>query len=180
MIGRPRAADEDFAVFKLAGRAGVAVLIALHRFFIDQVGDIDEHAATIILATTHIFLERMKEFVYLDRDGASLSLPFPMPNCLFPEPAKILAADRSRQFDVVHGFAQRAVLYHEFEMHFRLAPQSRDRVGEGFAIGADSPAHGFVRVEDLQDGAHALTGSLRRVAVARRERTWRSRASMPT
>src|SRR5437763_16230347 len=98
VIGRPRSADEDFAVFQLAGRAGAAVLLALHRFFIDQVGDIDEHAATMILATTQILLERKKEFVYLDRDAASLSLPFPMPNCLFPEQATILAAGRSTPF----------------------------------------------------------------------------------
>jgi len=41
VIGRPRAADQDFAILELPGGAAIAVLVALHGFFVDEVGDVD-------------------------------------------------------------------------------------------------------------------------------------------
>ena len=47
MVGRPGTANRELAVFQLLGRAVVAVLIFFHRFGVDQVGDIHQHAVGI-------------------------------------------------------------------------------------------------------------------------------------
>ena len=41
VIRRPRSTNQDFAVFELACGAGIAVLVAFYRFFIDQMGNVD-------------------------------------------------------------------------------------------------------------------------------------------
>ena len=45
VIRRPWAADRKFHIFELFSGGGVAVLIFLNRSVVDQVGDIDHHAA---------------------------------------------------------------------------------------------------------------------------------------
>src|SRR5690348_10452716 len=74
MVGRPWAANENFAVLELASGTAKAILISLDGFFVDQVSDIDEHAASLILAATDFFFQGMEQPIYLDRQGTSLGL----------------------------------------------------------------------------------------------------------
>src|SRR5579864_3026313 len=74
VIGRPRTADDDIAVLQLTGGAGVAVLIALDGFLVDEMGDIDKHSAGVVLAAADLLLQGMEELVDLDREGAGLGL----------------------------------------------------------------------------------------------------------
>src|SRR4051812_41236222 len=60
VIGRPRTADGELAILQLPGGAGVAVLVLLDLIVIDEVGNIDEHAAGIHFLAAHFRVQRME------------------------------------------------------------------------------------------------------------------------
>jgi len=66
VIRRPGTAHDDFHAGQMPGRHLVAILILLHFFVIDQVGDVDEHAAGIDLAAADILVQRIENFVDLN------------------------------------------------------------------------------------------------------------------
>src|SRR6202140_4999778 len=74
VIGRPWTADRDFAVLQLLGGGGVAVLVLLHTFGVDQVGDVDQHALGCDLLAADFFLPRIEQLMHLYGEGPRLSL----------------------------------------------------------------------------------------------------------
>src|SRR2546430_1033127 len=83
VIRRPGTANQNFTVFELPGGARIAVLVTLNRLLVDQVGDVDEHSASVILAAAHVLFEGVKELVHLDGEGTRLGLALAMTSRLF-------------------------------------------------------------------------------------------------
>src|SRR5215831_1699745 len=66
VIGRPRAAHHNFDPRQVPGRHLVAVLVFLYFLVVDQMGDVNQHAAGIDLAAADILVERRENLVDLD------------------------------------------------------------------------------------------------------------------
>src|SRR5208337_2407287 len=79
VVGGPGSADSHLTVFQLLGGGGVAVLVFFNRLGIDEMGDVDEHALGGNLLAAHLFFQRVKQLVYLYREGTSLGLAFALP-----------------------------------------------------------------------------------------------------
>ena len=69
----------------------VPVLVLLHLFVLDEMGNINQHAAGINLAATDVLIEGVKDFVYLDGEGAGLGLAFTMACGFFSQLAQVFA-----------------------------------------------------------------------------------------
>src|SRR6185437_16785230 len=63
VIRWPRAAHYYFYAGQMPGCHQVAVLVLLHLFVVDQVRDVNQHAAGIDLAAADILVKRIKNFV---------------------------------------------------------------------------------------------------------------------
>jgi hypothetical protein len=100
VIGWPRAAHHYFDPRQMPGRHLVAVLVFLHFFVVNQVGDVNQHAAGIDLAAADVLIERRENLVDLDGERAGLGLAFALPDGFFPQLAQILAADGSGKLDL--------------------------------------------------------------------------------
>src|SRR5271166_1683242 len=74
MVRRPGASHDHLAILELLGGRAIAVLIFFDRFRIDEVSDIEQHSIRVDLFATDFFLQRIEEFVHLDRQGAGLRL----------------------------------------------------------------------------------------------------------
>src|SRR6266550_5378089 len=74
MIRRPGPADGDFAILQLLGGTAVAILVLLDGFRLNQVSNIDQHAAGINTLAANLFLKRIEHFMYLDGQGPCLGL----------------------------------------------------------------------------------------------------------
>src|SRR5881398_318490 len=74
MIRRPGPADGDFAILQLLGGTAVAILVFLDGFRLNQVSNIDQHAAGIHPLAANLFLKRIEHFMYLDGQGPCLGL----------------------------------------------------------------------------------------------------------
>src|ERR1022692_2526551 len=94
MIGRPRTGHHHLAVLELLSGRAVAILILFDRLSIDQVSDIEQHAVGVNLLAADFFLQRIKQLMHLDRQRASLSLPFALPRCFLAQFDQVLAPDR--------------------------------------------------------------------------------------
>src|SRR6185503_8200054 len=96
VIRWPRAAHHYFYAGQMPGRHLVTVLVLLHLFVVDQVRDVNQHAAGIDLAAADILVKRIKNFVDLDRKGARLGLALTMAYRFFPQLGQVLAPHRRR------------------------------------------------------------------------------------
>ena len=92
MIRRPRAGELHLAVAHHGAGGGELVLIALHVFALDQVGDIENHLAGLGQAAAHFFIQGCKEAMHLEAYGAGAGLTFALAGCRFAEIGEIAAA----------------------------------------------------------------------------------------
>src|SRR5260221_6946260 len=125
----------------------ISVLILLHLLVFDEMSDIDQHSALLGFAAADVLIEGIKDLVDLNGESTGLGLALPLSNRLFPELGKVVAANRHGQNNFFKRFAQRAVFYQQFQMHFRLAPELGHALEKCPAVQADGPAEGFVCIE---------------------------------
>ena len=83
--------------------------------------------------------------MHLHRQGTRFGRSLSLPGGLLTQFAEILAADAVRQFR--NGFHQVAVLHQQLEVHFRLSPQTGNRLQEGLAIGSNGTPQSFVGIK---------------------------------
>src|SRR6266481_10204142 len=70
MIGRPGTAHHHLNSRQMSRCHLIPILVFMHLFMVNQVGDIYQHSAGIDFAATNILVERRKDFVDLNGKGA--------------------------------------------------------------------------------------------------------------
>src|ERR1039457_3632396 len=102
MVRRPGTGHNHLAILKLLSSRAIAVLISFDRLGIDKVSDIKHHSIGVNLLAADFFLQRIKELVHLDGQGASLSLALALARRLLAQLDQILAANSIRQHNFFH------------------------------------------------------------------------------
>jgi len=147
VIWRPWTAHHNLNPGQVARGHLITVLVFLYLFVVDQVGYIDEHSAGVNLATANVLLERIENLVNLDRKSTGLSLALPLTHRFFAKFAEVFATDSRRKFNFLKGFAQRAILDQQLQVHFCFALQADYALQKSFAVQPDRAAQGVIRVE---------------------------------
>jgi hypothetical protein len=139
VVGRPGAGDLHLALAHDGAGGGELVLVALHIFAVDQVGDIEHHLAAFGEAAAYLFIQRHEQAVHLEADGAGAGLALAGAGGVLAQVAQVLAAyafGGQMLFERVGA----AVVDEDLQVHLRFAAQLVDVALELALVGADGLA----------------------------------------
>src|ERR1700722_6574511 len=146
VVGRPGAGNLHLAfAHDRAGRSEF-VLIALHVFAVDQVGDIEHHFAALGKAAAHFFIQRHEEPVHLEADGAGTGLAFTGAGGVLAQVAQVLPAYALGRLKLLKRVGA-TIVDKDLEVHLRFAAQLVDVSLELALVGADGLAEALIVVE---------------------------------
>lgn len=146
MIGRPWTRELHVALAHSGACGCEFVLIALDALAVDEVCDIQDHLAVVHQPATYLFVERQKQSMHLETDGAGASLALAGAGSVFAQVAEIFAADTVGA-EMAVNLAAGAVIHEDLEVHFGFAAQLFNVAEELPLVGADGFAQAFVVVE---------------------------------
>ena len=146
MIRRPRAGELHLAVAHHRAGGGELILVALHVFAIDQMGDIENHLAGFGESAAYFFIEWHEEPMHLEADGAGAGLAFALAGCRFAKIGEIAAAHLV--WRELGKFAGAAIVDEDLEVHLGFAAEFIDVAEELTLVGPDGFAKAFVVIED--------------------------------
>src|SRR5216683_1021225 len=124
MIRGPGSTDRQFAVLQLLGGAAIPVLILFHRFGVNQVSDVDQHAVRVDSLAADLFFQWIEQLMDLHGERSRLGSPFAVLRSLFPQLDEVIASDRVRQNHVGHGFAEGTIPDPQLQVHLSFATQA--------------------------------------------------------
>jgi hypothetical protein len=93
VVRRPWAGELHVALAHHGAGGSELVLVALDALAVDEVGDVEEHLATVGHAAADFFVERGEHAVHLEADGAGASLAFALAGGVFAEIGEVFFAD---------------------------------------------------------------------------------------
>ena len=146
MIRRPGAGELHLAVAHHRASGREFVLIALHIFAIDQMGDVENHLACFGESAAYFFIEGHEKPMHLEAHCAGPGLTFALPGCRFAEIGKVSATHFVGR--KLGKLAAAAVIHKNSEVHLGLAAQLVDVAEKLALIRPDGFAEAFVVVED--------------------------------
>jgi hypothetical protein len=146
MIRGPGAGDLHLAVAHHHAGGGEFVLVALDMLVIDQVGDVENHFSGLSEAAAYFFIQRCKEAVHLEADGAGSGLALALAGCRFSEVGEIATA--YLVWRELGKLTAAAVVDEDLEVHLGFAAEFIDVAEELALVGPDGFAEAFVVVED--------------------------------
>src|SRR5215469_9025274 len=76
VVWRPGAGYRHMAIFEMTRGRVIAVLVLGYGVGIDQVGEVDEHAARVGALADHVLFQGRKQLVHLHRERPRFGLPF--------------------------------------------------------------------------------------------------------
>ena len=163
VVRGPGAGDLHLALAHHGAGGREFVLVALDKFAVDQVGDIQHHPAAICEAAAYLFVERHEQAMHLETDGACTRLALPCPGRVLAQVGQILAANTFGG-DLLLELLAAAVVNKDFEVHLGLAAELIDVAEELALVGADGLAQALVVVEDGSEAEGQHGGMLETVA----------------
>src|SRR5215475_5377756 len=96
VVRRPRSAHDNFDSRQMACGHLIPILVLFDLLVVDEVSDVDEHAAGIDLPATNVLVEGIEDLVYLNGEGPRFGMAFTLAHGLFPQLAQVLTAHRGR------------------------------------------------------------------------------------
>lgn len=123
------------------------VLVALHAFALDEVGDIEDHLSRFGEAAADFFIERHEEAVHLEADGAGTGLTLTLAGSCLAKVGEVLTTDFLR-IEVGEFASATAIVDEDLEMHLGFAAEFFDVIEELSLVGPDGFAEAFVVAED--------------------------------
>ena len=147
VIGRPGTGELHLAILHHRTGGLKFVLIALHAFALNEMGDIEDHLAGFGQAAADFFIEGHEESMHLEADGTGPGLALALTGGGLAEICEVFA---TYLFGVEVGeFATAtAIIDKDLEVHFGLAAEFLNIAEELSLVGPDGFAEAFVVVED--------------------------------
>ncbi len=146
MIGRPGPGHLHLAILHHCAGCGELVLIALHVLAIDQVGDIENHFASLGEAAADFFIKRGKQPMHLEGHRTGSGLAFALACGRLAQIGKISAPNLVGR--ELSNLSNAAVVYKDLEVHLGFAAKFVDVAKELALIGSDGFAEAIVVVEN--------------------------------
>ncbi len=147
VIGRPWARKLHMALLHDGGGGRELVLVALHAFAINKVGDIEQHFAVIEQTAAHFFIERHEEPVHLEADGTGACLALTLARRGLPQVGEVFPANLLSS-GVIAKLLGATVVDKDFQVHLGFTAEFLN-VGEELAlVGPDGFAEAFIVTED--------------------------------
>ncbi len=144
VIRRPWSGKLHLAVLQEQAGGGVFVLVTLHAFVVDQVGDIQQHFAAIHTPTADLLIQGAEHAVHLRRDGTGLGLALALAAGNFSQVGEIFFADRLGMGSNCWRKITAAVVERDLEMHLGLAPKAFKIAQKIALVGPDGAAKGLI------------------------------------
>ena len=124
VVGWPWSGQLHLAVLHQQARGRVLVLVSLHAFMVDQVGNIQQHLSRIHPPAGDLFIQRAEHPVHLGRDRARFGLPLALSAGYLAKVGEILFADPLGSRSGGWQQISTTVVESHFEMHFGLAAKA--------------------------------------------------------
>jgi hypothetical protein len=159
VIGGPGAGELHLAILHHGAGGLELVLITLHAFALDQVGDIEDHFSGFGEPAADFFIQRREEAMHLEADCACPGLALALASSCLSKVREIFAADFLRG-KIGEFFAAGAIVDEDLQVHFGFAAEFFDVAEELSLVGPDGLAKAFVVVEDCAESEGKYGGVL--------------------
>src|ERR1017187_108243 len=148
VIGRPRAADRNLAIFELPGSGTKAILILLDGFAVDEVGDVKDDATGLNALAADLFFQRREQLIDLQGESSRFRLTLAFAGSTIAKFHQVIATNGWRKSAGGEDFLQGAIFQQQLDVHFSFAAQLGDRIHERFTVSTDRTAKSVIGFED--------------------------------